>query len=154
MLLHRLQVHKWLQGVADSCPGASDATPPHLLPSAEYASNGTLCHNRTSVQLVDLAFPGIIPLYSERCLVQKVPPDVSIVFFEFCVADMADERTFNTSDRRALETMMRYVLDLPSRPALVFVCMYRLVGEWPLGNDQDAVAVQRTSKPTASSAWQ
>jgi hypothetical protein len=77
-----------------------------------------------------LAFPGVIPLFSERCLVQKVPPDVSMVFFEFCVADMAtDVHTLNTSDRRALETMMRYVLDLPSRPALVFMCMYRLLGE-------------------------
>ena len=138
------QVHKWLQRVADSCPGGSDGVPPHLLASAEYARNGTLCGNRTSVQLVDLAYPGIIPLYSERCLVQKVPPDVSIVFFELCVSDTLDEGTLNTSDRRALETMLRYVLELPSQPALVFVCMYRMSGECHLAAFCTVITLART----------
>jgi hypothetical protein len=84
------------------------------------------------VELLDLAFPGILPAFAERCLLQRLPSEeaegLGVVFLEFCVNDVLDLQLLNTSDRRALETMMRYVLELPSRPAVVLVCMYRPEG--------------------------
>jgi hypothetical protein len=127
-LLWPNQLHKWLQSVADMCPRKNQA-PLHFLATQEYSTSATLCNNATKVQLVDLSHAGVLLSYAERCLVQHVPEDAGLVIFEYCISDWWTDTNLNNPERRALETMIRYVLSRSSRPALVMLCAMPLMGK-------------------------
>lgn len=80
------QVHKWLQHAADDCHQEDGAArhhgSPHLAVADTYAADQTVCGGHSKVEMVDLSYPGITAEYADQCIVQRVPQDADIVFFE------------------------------------------------------------------------
>lgn len=119
------QLHKWLQHVSDDCVHSSNSsTTPHLNVSAIYAATSTIC-NRTSVTLYDTSTPAIVPQFAELCMFPRIPKDANIVIFEMCANDCVDPDKMDTPDKRALESMLRQALSMPSRPAVMMLCVFR-----------------------------
>ncbi|KAG2500335.1 hypothetical protein HYH03_001911 [Edaphochlamys debaryana] len=75
--------------------------------------------------IVNGGVPGTTSAYMSACFHHHLPPGVDLVFVEYSVNDPPDPSPdMGSSDRRALERLLRKVLALPSRPAVVLVHMY------------------------------
>ncbi|KXZ49521.1 hypothetical protein GPECTOR_21g747 [Gonium pectorale] len=63
--------------------------------------------------------------YMSSCLQHHLPPGVDVVLLEYAVNDPpTPSPTLSDPSRRAFERLVRKVLSLPSRPAVVLVNMY------------------------------
>jgi hypothetical protein len=123
------QLHKWLQLVADDCPPPrNEAEDANLQILPEYNATGTIC-GRTRVTLADTSTPGIVPQFAELCMFPHVPHDANLIVFQLCVNDPDEPHQLNTPDRRAVESMLRQALGMPSRPAVIMVCGFSPNGE-------------------------
>ncbi|KAG2422480.1 hypothetical protein HXX76_016004 [Chlamydomonas incerta] len=71
------------------------------------------------------AVPGTQSSYVSACLAQHLPPAPDLVLVEFAVNDPpAPSPAYADPSRRAFERLLRKLLVLPSRPAVVLVNMY------------------------------
>ncbi|GIL73990.1 hypothetical protein Vretifemale_4073 [Volvox reticuliferus] len=73
------------------------------------------------------AVPGTQSAYMSSCLRYHLPPSVDIVFVEYAANDSPAPRwTFSDPSRRSMERLLRKLLQLPSKPAVVLVNMYAI----------------------------
>ncbi|GLC57261.1 hypothetical protein PLESTB_001205200 [Pleodorina starrii] len=73
------------------------------------------------------AIPGTESAYTSSCLHHHLLPDPDLVFIDYAVNDLPTATWGQAGpSRRAFERLVRKVLNLPSRPAVVLVNMYAM----------------------------
>jgi hypothetical protein len=55
--------------------------------------------------------------------------DANLIVFQLCINDPDKPHQLNTPGRRAVESMLRQALGMPSRPAVIMVCGFSPNGE-------------------------
>eukprot|EP00798_Chlamydomonas_sp_ICE-L_P007667 gene7667-824_t len=95
----------------------------HVCSSGAYLKNGHLCNN-SNISLYHLSVPAAGPGYTERCVLQHVPPDADLVIMEYACNDYLYPEKLMSHERLAFERLIRFSLTLPSNPAILIFHAY------------------------------
>eukprot|EP00798_Chlamydomonas_sp_ICE-L_P007715 gene7715-883_t len=90
----------------------------HVVSTPWYQHSGHVC-NGSHIELHHLSVPAAGPDYTESCVMQHVPDDADLVIMEFACNDVMDRKHMRTSERMALERMIRTALNFPNKPAVL-----------------------------------
>ncbi|GIL73986.1 hypothetical protein Vretimale_5077 [Volvox reticuliferus] len=102
------------------------------LPPSED-SRPSLMNDTTKHDFLNGAVPGTISDYTSSCLHNHMIPEPDLVFVEFAINDspVSTWTQDGAAARRPFERLLRKLLRLPSKPAVVMVNMYAIA---PAGN--------------------
>eukprot|EP00798_Chlamydomonas_sp_ICE-L_P007716 gene7716-884_t len=95
----------------------------HVRSSGAYLKSDHLCNN-SNISLYHLSVPAAGPGYTERCVLQHVPPDTDLVIMEYACNDYLDPDKLSSQERLAFERLIRFSLALPSHPAIMLFHAY------------------------------
>ncbi|KAG2485763.1 hypothetical protein HYH03_015477 [Edaphochlamys debaryana] len=76
---------------------------------------------RANITCRNGAVPATPSAFMVMCLEHSVDPDVDLVFVEYLINDGLDERLFDSPVVRSMERLIRRLLRLPGRPAVVLM---------------------------------
>lgn len=78
----------------------------------------------SAILFQDLRVSGVVPSFAEQCVMPTLDKDVDVVIMELCVNDAFNQAELHTEDKRAIERMIRYILKMPNKPALLMHCVF------------------------------